>query len=91
MRSPCTATKSSPRSATRESPLAATKTQLSQKKPNKQKTTTMKYHLTRVRMTIIKKSTGGFPGGAVVENLPANAGDTGLSPGLGRSHVPQSN
>ena len=32
-----------------------------------------------------------FPGGAVVENLPANAGDTGLSPGLGRSHMPQSN
>ena len=27
----------------------------------------------------------GFPGGAVVENLPANAGDTGSSPGLGRS------
>ena len=26
----------------------------------------------------------GFPGGAVVENLPANAGDTGSSPGLGR-------
>ena len=34
---------------------------------------------------------GGFPGGAVVENLPANAGDTGLSPGLGRSHMPRSN
>ena len=33
----------------------------------------------------------GFPGGAVVENLPANAGDTGLSPGLGRSHMPRSN
>ena len=32
----------------------------------------------------------GFPGGAVVENLPANAGDTGLSPGLGISHMPQS-
>ena len=32
----------------------------------------------------------GFPGGAVVENLPANAGHTGLSPGLGRSHVPLS-
>ena len=32
----------------------------------------------------------GFPGGAVVENLPANAGDTGSSPGLGRSHVPWS-
>ena len=34
---------------------------------------------------------GGFPGGTVVENLPANAGDTGSSPGLGRSHVPRSN
>ena len=33
----------------------------------------------------------GFPGGAVVENLPANAGDTGSSPGLGRSHIPRSN
>ena len=33
---------------------------------------------------------GGFPGGAVVESLPANAGDTGLSPGLGRSHMPRS-
>ena len=26
-----------------------------------------------------------------MENLPANAGDTGLSPGLGRSHMPRSN
>ena len=33
----------------------------------------------------------GFPGGAVVENLPATAGDTGSSPGLGRSHMPRSN
>ena len=33
----------------------------------------------------------GFPGGAVVKNLPANEGDTGLSPGLGRSHMPWSN
>ena len=33
----------------------------------------------------------GFPGGAVVENLPANAGDTGSSPGQGRSHMPRSN
>ena len=37
------------------------------------------------------KREGGFPGGAVVENLPANAGDTGSSPGLGRSHMPRSN
>ena len=33
----------------------------------------------------------GFPGGTVVENLPANAGDTGSSPGLGRSRMPRSN
>ena len=39
----------------------------------------------------IKTDSSGFPGGAVVENLPANAGDTGLSPGLGRSHMPRSN
>ena len=32
----------------------------------------------------------GFPSGAAFENLPANAGDTGSSPGLGRSHMPQS-
>ena len=38
-----------------------------------------------------KKWWMGFPGGAVVENLPASAGDTGSSPGLGGSHMPQSN
>ena len=38
-----------------------------------------------------KKWDLGFPGGAVVENLPANAGDTGSSPGLGGSHMPRSN
>ena len=27
----------------------------------------------------------GFPGGSVVKNLPVNAGDMGLIPGLGRS------
>ena len=27
----------------------------------------------------------GFPGGSVVKNLPVNAGDLGLIPGLGRS------
>ena len=26
----------------------------------------------------------GFPGGLVVKNLPANSGDAGLIPGLGR-------
>ena len=33
----------------------------------------------------------GFPGGAVVKNPPANAGDMGSSPGPGRSHMLQSN
>ena len=33
----------------------------------------------------------GFPGGALVKNLPASAGDTGSSPGPGRSHMPRSN
>ena len=37
------------------------------------------------------KTLRGFPGGAVVENPPANAGDTGSSPGLGRSHMPRGN
>ena len=40
---------------------------------------------------LLKKSLSGFPGGAVVENLPANAEDTGSSPGLGRFHMPRSN
>ena len=31
----------------------------------------------------------GFPGGAVVESLPANAGDTGSCPGLGGSRMPR--
>ena len=33
----------------------------------------------------------GFPGGSVVKNMPANAGDMGLIPGLRRSHVLWSN
>ena len=32
----------------------------------------------------------GFPGGTVVKNLPANAEDTGSSPGPGRfPHAPE--
>ena len=34
---------------------------------------------------------GGFPGGTMVENPPANAGDTGSVPHPGRSHVTRSN
>ena len=33
----------------------------------------------------------GFAGGAVVESLPADAGDTDSSPGLGGSHMSRSN
>ena len=32
-----------------------------------------------------------FPGGSVVEDSPANAGDVGSAPNLGRSHMPQGN
>ena len=39
----------------------------------------------------IKRQSRGFPGGTVVKNPPADAGDTGSSPGLGRSHMPQNN
>ena len=53
--------------------------------------TTMRYHQASMRIAKIKNGQQGFPGGAVVENLPANAGDTGSSPGLGRSHMPRSN
>ena len=33
------------------------------------------------------KKAWDFPGGAVVKNPPANAGDTGSNPGPGRSHM----
>ena len=45
-------------------------------------------------IVLIKKQVGGlpyFPGGSVVKNPPANAGDTDSIPGLGRSHMLQSN
>ena len=38
----------------------------------------------------LRKHTWGFPGGSVVKNPPANAGDVGLVSGPGRSRVPQS-
>ena len=41
-----------------------------------------------VPKSLLKKIVLGFPGGAVVKNLPTNAGDMGSSPGLGRSHMP---
>ena len=47
--------------------------------------------MTLVRLLDIRSKYRGFPGGAVVKNPPANAGDTDSSSGLGRSHMPQSN
>ena len=38
-----------------------------------------------------KNDLSGFPGGAVVKNLPANVGNMGLSPGPGRSYMPRNN
>ena len=32
---------------------------------------------------------GSFPGGSVIKNSPANAGDKGSIPGSGKSHNPQ--
>ena len=44
----------------------------------------------KIQGEIKKKKSRGFPGGAVVESPPANAGDTGSSPVLGGSQVPRS-
>ena len=44
-----------------------------------------------VELTVKMRPEMDFPGGTVVKNLPANAGDTGSSPGPGRSHIPRSN
>ena len=40
---------------------------------------------------VLNPTTQVFPGGSVVENTPANAGDTGLILNPGRSHMPWSN
>ena len=50
----------------------------------KQQVGWQKYHQRNVNQ-------GDFSGGAVVKNLPANAGDMGSSPGPGRFHMPRSN
>ena len=42
-------------------------------------------------LSYISSSQPGFPGGSVVKNPPASAGDAGSSPGPGRSHMPWSN
>ena len=51
----------------------------------------MKYGITHDDSACVKTEGSDFPGGAVVKDPPANAGDTGSIPGLGRSHMLQSN
>ena len=46
---------------------------------------------TKIPHATTKTCRRDFPGGAAVKNLPANAGDMGSIPGLGRSHMPWSN
>ena len=42
-------------------------------------------------LCFLKNTASDFPRGAVVKNPRGNAGDTGLSPGPGRFHMPWSN
>ena len=51
----------------------------------------MKRTVLETKHVLNKNESGGFPGGAVVKNPFANAGDKGSSPGPGRSHMPRSN
>ena len=51
----------------------------------------MKEDLLTKQSSRIKTNCRDFPGGAVVKNPPAKAGDTGSIPGPGRSHMPRSN
>ena len=51
------------------------------------------YHLDKILLLIcfLKIYAWDFPGGPVVKNVPVNAGDRGLIPGLGRFHMSLSN
>ena len=51
----------------------------------------LKKNVNQIQQYIKRIHYGGFPGGPVVKNLPASAGDMGSSPGPGRSHMLWSN
>ena len=57
---------------------------------HKAKKVLIQHSLSSVGLKSATRISWGFPGGAVVESLPANAGFTGSSPGLGGSHMPRS-
>ena len=51
----------------------------------------IKQHVTEQPMCCSRRNQRDFPGDTVVKNPPANARDTGLIPGPGRSHMPRTN
>ena len=51
----------------------------------------LRSHMPRGQKTKTQNRSKDFPGGTVVKNPPANAGDTGSSPGPERSHMSRSN
>ena len=51
----------------------------------------MRVALNPMSGALIRTICRGLPGGAVVGNPPGSAGDTGSSPGPGRSHMPWDN
>ena len=55
--------------------------------PRTQATTTKIDKLAFIKI----KNFGDFPRGTVFKNPPANAGDMGSNPDLGKSHIPQNN
>ena len=63
---------------------------LQQKMKNNNNNKWLPSHRKKVTTFKIKNYLRGFPGGAVVGSPPANAGDAGSRPGLGRSHMPRS-
>ena len=51
----------------------------------------MKQNLWDIAKAVLRGKFRDLPGGTVVKNPPANAGDTGSSPDPGRSQMLQSN
>ena len=64
---------------------------LNAKKKFKKKEKKKKKKICLFRLLCKITGCGDFPGGAVVKNPPANAGDIGSSPGPGRYHMLRSN
>ena len=64
-----------------------------QRCPSQHGTKLARHHVIRTQLTgsYLKVRDMDFPGGAVGKNPPANAGDTGSSPGPRRPHMPRNN